>query len=101
MEAMEGERPVEREERVEEVRDERLRERDMAEGRQRSTSPRLSTLVTTYCLSPCGEWSTCDPEEEVKYINMLTNICKHIHYTQTSQHTPILTGIYCKLVIVH
>lgn len=94
MEAMEGERPVEREESVEEVRDERLRERDMAEGRQRSTSPRLSTLVTTYCLSPCGEWSTCDAEE-VKYINMLTNICKHIHHTQTCEHTLILAGKYC------
>ncbi|MPC09839.1 hypothetical protein E2C01_002456 [Portunus trituberculatus] len=53
MEAMDGERPAEREERVEEVREERFRDRDMVEGRHRSTSPRLSTAVTTYCLSPC------------------------------------------------
>lgn len=49
IEAIEGERPVEREESVDDVSDDRFRERDMADGRHRSTSPMLSTLVTTYC----------------------------------------------------
>lgn len=49
MEAMEGDLPVaEMEESVEDVSEDKFKERESVEGRSRSTSPRLSTLTTTY-----------------------------------------------------
>ena len=52
MEAIDGDRPVESEDKVDEVSDDKFRDKDMVEGRHLSTSPRLSTLRTMYCMSP-------------------------------------------------
>ena len=52
IEAIEGERPVEREDKVDDVREDKLSDNDIAEGLYRSTSPRLSVLIISNCGSP-------------------------------------------------